>query len=703
MTPQKRPDADPAEREPSVIRKKKTSGGKDMNICQSDFFSLYARGDALVYRLADPCAEIPFSWPTLEIDGETVSAAPDNVRITDRRLLNGEIGQITLRGDFGGEYTITMKLRVCAATPFVRFSYTVSSAAPARLTKKNGDNLTYLCWPGTADAVRTEVRLSEYNRLTHCYRLRELPAFEHEDEVMGPILAEERDGYAVLAAYEHGSTAPDKYLCFARAGTGTALRAVKGNYRNNQPLDGQPLETVWFQIGAVKGSKDDLARAYRTFQLSYCTLNAESRKPYLFYNTWAFQERNKFYNRRQYLSSMNQERIEREIEIAHRMGVDVFVIDAGWFQRTGDWPVNRSFFPDGMEHIRDLLEARGMKLGLWFGPTSAARSSGILRRHPDGLTCLEGETPGSFGVWETEESYEMCMVSSYWEDFADRLIEIAKTVGVRYFKWDGVGMYGCDRANHFHGDENTTARDRHECYSFLSGVYLSKVADKLCAAVPDAIVDMDITESGRYVGLGFLSSGKYFAINNGPYFQDYDIPIPADVWSNVFVRPGAARTRLVREGLSYDRWIPSVLMMAHYLPDDPERSQLMNLASLMLGQNGIWGDLPGVSEEGVALFGQVLGIYKKLRDDITRAYPVVYGRPGDALEVYEKINEANGRGVVALFGNQDGEYAYRLASQACRDVAVFGPAEATRDGGKTVIRVKFDAPEAAIVFFGETG
>ena len=667
---------------------------------QSNAYTLYTdETAALIYRLAGCGEEIPFSWPTLEIDGETVAAAPESAAVTDRRFLNKEIEQITLQGRFGGRFTLTMKLRVCAATPFVRFSYAVSAPTSARLTKKNGENLTYLTWPDAKDARRTEVRFSEYNQLFHGYCLRELPAFVHEDELMGPMLTEEREGFAMLAAYEHGSTSPDRFLCFTRTGTGVALRAVKGNYWNHQPLDAHPLETIWFQIGAVKGDGSDLARAYRAFQLSYCSLNAESRKPYIFYNTWAFQERNKFYNRQQYLSSMTQERIEREIDVAHRMGVDVFVIDAGWFQKTGDWPANRQRFPDGMAHIRDLLEARGMKLGLWFGPTSAALTSEMLRRHPGDLTCLEGETPGSFGVWETEESYEMCMVSPYWEDFADRLIELARTVGVRYFKWDGVGMYGCDRANHFHGDETAAPGDRHDCYSFLVGVYLSKVADKLCAAVPDAIVDMDITESGRCVGLGFLSAGKYFAINNGPYYQNFDAAVPQDVWTNVFVHPGPARTWIMRQGLSFDKWIPSVLMMAHYLPDDPERSQRMNLASLMLGQNGIWGDLPAVSEEGVALFGRVLGIYKRLRDDITRAYPVVYGQPGETPEVYEKISDS-GRGMAVLFGNQSGGYTYRLTAKTDKNATVFGPAEVLRDGAATLIRFRCDAPEAAIVFFG---
>jgi len=671
-------------------------------IFQSEQYSLYAREAALVYQLRAPHTEIPLAWPVLEIDGESVNAAPDDWQVTERRFLNDAIEQITLHGTFGGKYTLPLLLRVCAKTPFLRFSFRIGAAAPAYLTKTHGDSLTYFSWPDNPSSRQTEVRLSEYNALFHGYCLNEVPAFQYEDELLGPILADVRDGRALLAAYEHGSTYPDKYLCFAKTAAGTVLKACRGNYWANQPLHTQPLETIWFQFGAVQGDLSDLAKAYRAFQLSYCSLNAESRKPYIFYNTWAFQERNRFYNKQQYLSSMHQARIEQEIEIAHRMGVDVFVIDTGWFEKTGDWLENPTRFPDGMKHIHDLLEARGMKLGLWFGPTSAAISSEILKKHPHDLTCLEGETPGLYCVWETEESYEMCMASSFWEDFADRLIDLAKTVGVRYFKWDGVGMYGCDRANHFHGGSETTAADRRDCYSFLSGVYLCKAVDKLCAAVPDAIVDMDITEAGRFMGLGFLSSGKYFAINNGPYYQNYDIRVPEDVWSNIFVQPGPARPWIMRQGLCFDKWIPSVLMMAHYLPDDPASSQRINLASLMLGQNGIWGDLPAVSEAGVALFGRVLGIYKHLRDDITCAYPVVTGRPGETLEVYEKINEKNGRGLVVLFGNQPGMYTYKLTSRVCEETVVFGPAKLSRAEDGWLIEASFDAPEAAILFFGES-
>ena len=36
-----------------------------------------------------------------------------------------------------------------------------------------------------------------------------------------------------------------------------------------------------------------------------------------------------------------------EIDVAQRMGIEVFVIDTGWYARTGDWQVSLERFPDG--------------------------------------------------------------------------------------------------------------------------------------------------------------------------------------------------------------------------------------------------------------------------------------------------------------------------------------------------------------------
>ncbi len=99
------------------------------------------------------------------------------------------------------------------------------------------------------------------------------------------------------------------------------------------------------------------------------TQNTESRKPYIFYNTWNFQERNKLWNDKPYLESMNEDRMLKEIDVAHRMGVDVFVLDSGWYEKTGDWTVSSERFPNGLKTVKARLDSYGMKLGLWIGPT----------------------------------------------------------------------------------------------------------------------------------------------------------------------------------------------------------------------------------------------------------------------------------------------------------------------------------------------
>jgi hypothetical protein len=108
---------------------------------------------------------------------------------------------------------------------------------------------------------------------------------------------------------------------------------------------------------------------------------------------------------------------------------------------------------------------------------------------------------------------------------------------------------------------------------------MSRIADKVAAAVPGAIVDFDVTEGGRAMGLEFLSSGKFFLINNGPYYPNYDIPIDWDeTYSNIFVQQGQARTWITRTPLTFDKWIPSVVFLTHYFPDDPQQWQEVDVA-----------------------------------------------------------------------------------------------------------------------------
>lgn len=153
--------------------------------------------------------------------------------------------------------------------------------------------------------------------------------------------------------------------------------------------------------------------------------------------------------------------------------------------------------------------------------------------------------------------------------------------------------------------------------------------------------------------------------------------------------------------LGFDKWVPSVLFLTHYLPDDPADSQWINLASLVLGQNGIWGDLLNVSEEGVARLGETLARYKQVRDDITRAAPVRQGAVGGTPEIHEKIDAQTGRGVVSVFADARGHYAYVTQNTVAPDFWHNDGVSVSIDGaGRAKIVMDFDGAGAKIIFFG---
>jgi alpha-galactosidase len=647
--------------------------------------------------------------PTFSIDGKLIPAAVRHFAPvgTPTHLDNGATEYL-----FAGELVrdshlrLRVQFQVNDGTPVIRFRYILEADQPRTLSGAN--RLTYLQTSLKQLPQAEEVTLSNFAQLTHSYTLYEQPIedryFQDSGTFMGPILAASDGHRSFLLAYEHGSQVPDAFLQYQLSpDRSVRLTAVKGNYVSGQRVDADhPFQTIWMETAATQGGIDQLASTYREFVLKCMTQNPATRKPYIFYNTWNFQERNKWWNSRPYLESMNEDRILKEIDVAHRMGVDVFVLDTGWYEKTGDWTVSSKRFPDGLKTVKEKLDGYGMKLGLWFGPTTAAASSRVVREHPEWRRSWNGQVADPEEVWETEKSYKMCMVSGYADTFADELIRLAKEVGVTYFKWDAIAQYGCNDPHHNHGDESNTPQERSDSYGFQLVQYMSRVADKVAAAVPGAIVDFDVTEGGRAMGLAFLSSGKYFLINNGPYYQNYDIPIDLErTNSNLFFHQGPARTWIARSPLTFDKWIPSTLFLTHYFPDDPQQWQEVDVASLILGQNGIWGDLLHVSDSGVAFIGSTLARYKQVRDDITESDPVVSGVVSASPEIHEKISAATGRGAVVIFATERGSFEYITSHRVVDEHWVSAGVTVTQDmAGRAKIEATFEKPGAKILFFG---
>jgi alpha-galactosidase len=663
------------------------------------------------YLLKKQNKSVNITLPAFEMNGKKIPTILKSLTQTRQAitLLNGVV-ETVYQGEFlqNKDIALQLKLQVSPDNPVLRFQYKLVAGSNQKLTKSLGkDNIEYLSFQAVAPSIK-EVRLSEFNERFHATHKTEQEFderyFKNEEAFMGPIAVVKNGQSHFLLAYEHGSQYPDRFFQFhLKADKKVSLEAVKGNYLTSQLAN--DFTSVWFELAGVAGNEDDLATAYRTFILKYISQNVESRKPYIFYNTWGRQERTNWAGAK-YLSSMNLDWTLKEIDKAHLMGIEVYVLDAGWYIKTGDWEVNKTFFPDELQQIKAKLDGYKMKLGLWFNPTVAALSSKMLAQNKQNEMTFNGKKGDPFPIWETENSVGICLVSSYWEDYADKLIELVKKYGVTYFKWDAIGQYGCNDAHHLHGSETDSPEERSYRYAYLQPEYMTKVVDKVSKVAPDAIFDFDITEDGRCVGLQFLSSGKYFIINNGPYFHNFDL---AEKWKsvnpngnpNVFVQPGPARGWFVRSVLDYDKWIPSVLFLTHYQPDEPRNSQTINIASLILGQNGIWGEILKTSDDGTKHFETILTKYKQLRDDITAAKVLITGETGGSPEIYEKINPLTGKGCVVIFANSGGDYTYITTHKTVKNTwHTEGVSLKHNNEGQAVIKVHFTEPSAKIIFFG---
>ncbi|MGA3048552.1 MAG: alpha-galactosidase [Terracidiphilus sp.] len=667
---------------------------------KSNFWSIEHRKSGQIYGFAPP------SFP---VAGGAVEGALTNVRAdgAPEKLKNGVI-EYSFAGTLAAtsELKLRMIFQLAPDNPIVRFRYSLVSNDEKGFTfDPAAGSLTYLNTSLAKLERVTQVQLSNWNALLHSDTLGVLDVperfFQDCISIAGPILvAAAEDKRALLLAYEHGSQMPNTYLHYdIEPDRSVKLVGLKANYVRGQVM--RSFDTVWMEASISNAGFDGLAKQFRKFVREAMDTKGGSRHPDLYYNIWNLQERDKWWNHNEYLSNYTTEKLLTEIDIAHRLGIEIFVMDTGWHSQTGDWQVNLERFPQGLAPMKAQLDQYGMRLGLWFNPTMAAVSSKVLAAHLGDRCTWMGKIAPPNDVWGSEASYPMCLVSDYSEVYADTLIRVARETGARYFIWDAVSQYGCDSPNHWHGTSANTQGERSESYAFQLPLQMVRIVEKVRSVYPEIIFDFDITEDGRAVGLGFLSAGRFFLANNGPYLADYDQPHKDGAQNdNMFFFPGPARTWICRKPMNYDEWIPSNLFLTHYYPDDPRLSQLVNMASLVLGQNGIWGNLSTVSDAGIEWMSQFLGRYKKVRQDVLVSYPITSGAVSSSYEAYEKINEDTGKGVAVLFSTTPGRMVYVTEHIPVQQIwATDGTKVSFDSGGHAVIESEMESG-AAIVLFG---
>lgn len=124
---------------------------------------------------------------------------------------------------------------------------------------------------------------------------------------------------------------------------------------------------------------------------------------------------------------------------AKELGVELFVLDDGWFgdrnddtAGLGDWVVNEKKLPGGIASLAEKINDMGMQFGLWFEPECVNPNSDLYRAHPDWAIHVPGREP-CLGRNQLVLDLTRQEVRDYIVDAVDKVLQSAP---IAYVKWD---------------------------------------------------------------------------------------------------------------------------------------------------------------------------------------------------------------------------------------------------------------------------
>ncbi len=182
----------------------------------------------------------------------------------------------------------------------------------------------------------------------------------------------------------------------------------------------------------------------------------------------------------------DEEKLLSIARCAKEQGMDLFVLDDGWFGvrdndrcSLGDWFVNRDKIPSGIDGLAKKVNDLGLRFGLWFEPEAINPDSKLYRAHPDWIIRVPGMEP-SLGRYEYLLDLAKDEVCDY---IINAVSDILRTANVGYVKWD---------MNRVMTDMPYPGYN----HKFYLGFY--RVMSTICTSFPDVLFEGCASGGGRF-------------------------------------------------------------------------------------------------------------------------------------------------------------------------------------------------------------
>lgn len=177
---------------------------------------------------------------------------------------------------------------------------------------------------------------------------------------------------------------------------------------------------------------------------------------------------------------------------AAKLGIEMVVMDDGWFGKRnddnsglGDWIVNEEKLGESLSSLVSRINALGVKFGIWFEPECINEDSDLYRNHPEWVLSIPGKKP--------VRGRNQLVLDFSRKEIVDHIFEkvcqILDQGNIEYVKWDfnrsltDIYSYSAD-------DQGGIA------YDYIIGLY--DFLERLMARYPNLLIEGCSGGGGRF-------------------------------------------------------------------------------------------------------------------------------------------------------------------------------------------------------------
>ncbi|MHB8216269.1 MAG: alpha-galactosidase [Candidatus Sulfotelmatobacter sp.] len=390
-------------------------------------------------------------------------AVPDKVKTTyvfaDAAVSDLEKGgkQLTLRFKSGPDTLLSLKLKLYPDGAVVQTAMQVENRSQHTLALDSHMDPLFLTLKNPAgglkpfSSAKEEQGFRSSGNLSQRHEFQDWVVLENES-AKESILVGGEPGLGVLGWRANVQSSTPSTVIFA----GTIL--IKDKKTGPSPTfelaPGEAVETPLSFFSLAKGDTDDAGNETFRYLKQYIFPAPLPNSPLVTYCIW-LTERN------------SEELLLKELELAKRVGFDVFYHDATWYEGASvvpgmnDWTLglgsyeeSKEKFPHGIKNLSDAVHAMGLKFGLWIDPgnVDAARvASGEIPE--DWLAMIDGKTLGTTHP-SLAITKQLCLGDPKVVAWIEKQLgDIIEKWHLDWIKWDpsSTVSYECNRTDHGHG------------------------------------------------------------------------------------------------------------------------------------------------------------------------------------------------------------------------------------------------------------